>query len=257
MLLVIDVDEVRTQLGVFGGGGGAAWHWWLPTAAEPARDELAAALRGLLGRQRLRPAQIRRLIVCSAAPAASIAWAEVARTDLGRPVVDAGSLPLAGMLPGYAGSGGLAAHRLAGLLAARARVDGACVIADFGAVTTYDAVSAAGEYLGGVVMPSAQAALGALRERASLLPKVALTVPASPVGTSTAGALRSGTVHGFAGQVTAIVGRLRRELGGRARVIATGAGAVDLARLAAGTVDEVDGLLTLTGLRMIAGRTRK
>ena len=107
------------------------------------------------------------------------------------------------------------ADRLVNAVAAYARVGSTCVVVDFGTAITYDAVSEAGEYLGGIISPGAEISIDALYERAAKLPKVELAEPRSLIGKSTVDAIRSGIVFGFAGQVEGIVRRLRDELGDR------------------------------------------
>jgi type III pantothenate kinase len=127
-------------------------------------------------------------------------------------------------------------------------------VVDFGTAITYDAVSAAGEYLGGIISPGAEISIDALSERAAKLPKVELAEPRSLIGKSTVDAIRSGIVYGFAGQVEGIVRRLREELGPDTPVIATGGLARAVVPFILETIDEVDDLLTLTGLRLIYER---
>ena len=114
------------------------------------------------------------------------------------------------------------ADRLVNAVAAYDRVQGSCVVVDFGTAITYDVVSAAGEYLGGIITPGAEISIDALYERAAKLPKVELAAPRSLIGKSTVDAIRSGIVFGFAGQVEGIVRRLRGELGDDFTVILTG-----------------------------------
>jgi type III pantothenate kinase len=143
------------------------------------------------------------------------------------------------------------ADRLANAVAAYERVHDTCVIVDFGTAITYDIVSAAGEYLGGIITPGAEISIDALYDRAARLPKVELAEPRALIGKSTVDAIRSGIVFGFAGQVEGIVRRLRGELGERTHVIATGGLASVLVPHIRETIDAVDDLLTLTGLRLI------
>jgi type III pantothenate kinase len=143
------------------------------------------------------------------------------------------------------------ADRLVNAVAAYDRVRDTCVVVDFGTAITYDAVSAAGEYLGGIITPGAEISIDALYERAAKLPKVELAPPRSLIGKSTVDAIRSGIVYGFAGQVDGIVRRLRGELGPKTTVIATGGLAQVLVPFVQETIDEVDDLLTLQGLRLI------
>ena len=137
------------------------------------------------------------------------------------------------------------ADRLVNAVAAYERVQDTCVVVDFGTAITYDAVSAAGEYLGGIITPGAEISIEALYERAAKLPKVELAEPRSLIGKSTVDAIRSGIVFGFAGQVEGIVRRLRGELGLETHVIATGGLAGLLVPFIRETIDEVDEFLTL------------
>jgi type III pantothenate kinase len=143
--------------------------------------------------------------------------------------------------------------RLVNAVAGYARVGGPCVIVDFGTAVTHDIVSVDGEYLGGVIFPGVEISLEALSERAAALPKIDLVEPRTLIGKSTVDAIRSGVIFGVAAQVDGIVRRLWVELGEECSVIATG-GLADHIVPHCETIDEVDDLLTLTGLRLIHER---
>ncbi len=145
--------------------------------------------------------------------------------------------------------------RLVNAVAAHERLGGPCVVVDFGTAITYDPVSAEGEYLGGIISPGVEISLEALTERAAALPQVDVTAPRSLIGKTTIDAIRSGIVYGTAGQVDAIVSRLRGELGPQAKTIATGGLAHAIVPYTT-TIEAVDDLLTLTGLRLIYERNR-
>jgi type III pantothenate kinase len=145
------------------------------------------------------------------------------------------------------------ADRLVNAVAAYERLGGPCVIVDFGTAITYDIVGEAGEYVGGIIAPGVEISMEALTSRAAAIPKIDLTPPRALIGKSTVEAIRSGVIYGFAAQVDGVLARLRDQLGEETAAIATGglAGAIvpfcDL-------IDEVDPLLTLTGLRLIHER---
>src|SRR5438874_7758919 len=143
--------------------------------------------------------------------------------------------------------------RIANSIAARERYGAPCIVVDFGTSTNFDVVSAAGEYVGGVLAPGIEISMDALFARAARLLKVDFEEPPSVIGKSTETALRSGLVYGFAGQVDGIVDRIRGELGADARVVATG-GLADLIAPHSRTVSKVDPYLTLEGLRIVWSR---
>jgi type III pantothenate kinase len=147
----------------------------------------------------------------------------------------------------------LGADRLVNAVAAHAQLGGPCVSVDFGTAITYDVVSAAGEYLGGIISPGIEISMEALTERGAKLPKIDLAPPRSLIGKSTVDAIRSGVIYGYAGQADAIIGRLREELGSETATIATGGLAEHIVPFAR-SIDATDDLLTLKGLRILHER---
>jgi type III pantothenate kinase len=141
--------------------------------------------------------------------------------------------------------------RVANAIAARELYGPPAIVVDFGTSTNFDVVSAAGEYVGGVLAPGVEISMEALSARAARLTKVPFAAPDRVIGKTTTSALQSGLVYGFAGQVDAIVGRIRAELGSPdARVIATG-GLAQLIAPHSQTIATVDRELTLQGLRLV------
>jgi type III pantothenate kinase len=143
--------------------------------------------------------------------------------------------------------------RIVNSFAAKERYGSPCIVVDFGTSTNFDVVSAEGEYVGGVLAPGIEISMEALFARAARLTKVDFIEPQAVIGKTTAQALQSGVVYGFAGQVDGIVDRIRAEVGGGARVIATG-GLADLIAPHARTIEKVDADLTLEGLRIVWAR---
>ncbi len=252
MLLVVDVGNTQTHFGVFPNGDPVvAEHWRFATVRDSTRDELGAALANLLALRGLGFGEIDNSIVSSTVPQLSEEWAEMSERYLARRMLVVGPAIRTGMPIRYDNPREVGADRLANAIAAYERVRNTCVVVDFGTAITYDVVSAAGEYLGGIITPGAEISIDALYERAAKLPKVELAEPRSLIGKSTVEAIRSGIVFGFAGQVDGIVRRLRAELGPDTTVIATGGLARALVPFVKETIDEVDDLLTLQGLRLI------
>jgi type III pantothenate kinase len=252
MLLVVDVGNTQTHFGVFPDGETElAEHWRFATVRESTRDELGAALANLLGLRGLRFSDISASIVSSTVPQLSEEWTEMASRYLGHEMLVVGPSIRTGMPIRMDNPREVGADRLVNAVAAYDRVHAACVVVDFGTAITYDVVSGAGEYLGGIITPGAEISIDALYDRAAKLPKVELAEPRSLIGKSTVEAIRSGIVFGFASQVEGIVHRLRDELGADTCVLATGGLAGILVPAVHETIDEVDDLLTLTGLRLI------
>jgi type III pantothenate kinase len=149
----------------------------------------------------------------------------------------------------------IGADRLVNAVAIKERYGGPAVCVDFGTAVTCDCVSAAGEYVGGVISPGIEVSLEALTERGAKLPKIELAPPRAAIGKSTIEAIRSGVIYGYAAAVDGILARLLAELGEEADVVATGGLARHIVPFTE-SIDEIDDLLTLTGLRLLHDRNR-
>lgn len=249
MLLAVDVGNTQTHLGAFRGEA-LAEHWRIATIAQATADELAAVYKGLLGLRELAFTDLDAVIVSSTVPQLASEYGEMTARYIGRPCLVVGPGVKTGMPIRTDNPRELGADRLVNAVAAYERLGGPCVVVDFGTAITYDAVSADGEYLGGIISPGVEISLHALAERAAKLPQVEITAPQMLIGKSTLTAIQSGIVYGFAAQVEGIVGKLRNELGDDLRVIATGGLAGHIVPHC-DSVERVDDLLTLTGLRLV------
>jgi type III pantothenate kinase len=249
MLLVVDVGNTQTHFGAFDGGD-LLEHWRFATVRRSTADELGAALRNLVELRGYGFADLHASIVSSTVPALEPEWTAMAERYLGHEMLVVGPGIKTGMAIRYDNPREIGADRLVNAVAIRERLGMPSVCVDFGTATTFDIVSAQGEYVGGALMTGIEISLEALSERGARLPKVDLAPPRNVIGKNTIDAIRSGVVYGYAGAIDAILRRLYDELGARAPVIATGG----LARLVVPfteEIEEVDDLLTLTGLRLL------
>jgi type III pantothenate kinase len=249
MLLAVDVGNTQTHIGMFSDGS-LVEHWRFATVRESTSDELATVLVGLLELRGLALKDIDGAIVSSVVPQLVHEYDGVSTRYLGGVVKIVGpglksGIPIRTENPHEVG-----ADRLVNAVAAYDHVGNACIVVDFGTAITYDVVSAEGELLGAIISPGVEISMEALSERAARLPKVELEEPKELIGRSTQASIQSGVVYGFAGQVDGIVSRLRQELGVEAITIATGGLATSIAPFCE-EIDEVDDLLTLTGLRLL------
>jgi type III pantothenate kinase len=254
MLLAVDVGNTQTHIGMFRDGD-LVEHWRIATVRESTGDELATVLVGLLELRDLGLRDVDGAIVSSVVPQLIHEYETLSDRYLDGVlrVVGPGlksGIPIRTENPHEVG-----ADRLVNAVAAYARVKSACIVVDFGTAITYDAVSAEGELLGAIISPGVEISMEALSERAAKLPKVELEKPKELIGRNTQASIQSGVIYGFAGQVDGIVSRVREELGVEATAIATGGLATSIAPFCE-EIDEVDDLLTLTGLRLLWERNQ-
>jgi type III pantothenate kinase len=249
MLLAVDVGNTQTVLGLFEGER-LVEDWRIATEGERTGDELAALLGRLLELADLGFGDVTGLVLASSVPALIRSYEELAETYLEAPLLVLGPGVKTGIPILYDDPREVGPDRIANAVAARERYGAPAIVVDFGTSTNFDAVSSAGEFVGGVLAPGIETSMEALFLRAARLTKVDFVAPPSVIGKTTASALQSGLVYGFAGQVDGIVERMRGELGDTAPVIATG-GLADLIAPHSRTIESVDPLLTLEGLRLV------
>jgi type III pantothenate kinase len=254
MLLAVDVGNTQTHIGMFRGEE-LVEHWRFATVRESTSDELATVIVALLNLRQLGLKDVDAAMVSSVVPQLVNEYERVSERYLGGmlQVVGPGlksGIPIRTENPHEVGP-----DRLVNSVAAYDRIGAACIVVDFGTAITYDVVSTDGELLGAVISPGVEISMEALSERAARLPKVELVEPKELIGRSTETSIQSGVIYGFAGQVDGIVGRLREELGVEATAIATGGLSTSIAPFCE-EIDEIDELLTLTGLRLLWERNR-
>jgi type III pantothenate kinase len=214
-------------------------------------DELAVLLRSLIDLSSLDG-----IALCSSVPALVREYEAFAERWAGADLLVLGPGVSTGVPIRYDDPREVGPDRIANAVAARERHGMPCVVVDFGTSTNFDVVSAAGEFAGGVLAPGIEISMEALFSRAARLPTVPFVAPERVISQTTVGALQSGLVYGFAGQVDAIVDRIRAELGAPdAPVVATG-GLAELIVPHSRTITAVDQELTLHGLRLVWHKNR-
>ena len=249
MLIAVDVGNTQTHLGAFEGRELLA-DWRFATEVETTYDELALITSGLLEMKELSLAGVEGSIVASVVPELGPAYVEMFERHAGRAAVAVGPEVKTGMPIRVENPHELGADRIVNAVGAFDRVKGPCVAVDFGTSTNFDVVSGDGEHLGGAIGPGLEVSIEALGQRTAKLPRIDLAEPAAAIGRNTEAAMHSGFIYGFAGLVDGIARRLDAELEGDATFIATG-GLAQAVAPHCETIDEIDQLLTLTGLRLV------
>jgi type III pantothenate kinase len=253
MLLAIDVGNTNIVIGVFRGDT-LAHSWRLTTIRERTSDELGILVTDLCDRHEIRQSDISGIVMASVVPPLTGTLVTMVTDYFGRvPLVfepTTGPMPILIDNPSEVG----ADRVINGIAAYDAYHKGLpIIVVDFGTATTFDAVSAKGEYLGGIICPGPQVAADALFQRAAKLPRIDVRKPPRVIGTNTVGAMQSGLFWGYVDMVEGLIHRMKAELGGSAVVVATG-GLAAVVAPESKTIEHVDPELTLRGLRLVWNR---
>lgn len=255
MLLTVDVGNTNTVLGVFEGTD-LRVHWRLTTRREQTADEYGILVRNLFRGSDVEPDRVDGVALASVVPPLTPVLVALARQYLGHEplVVEPGVKT--GMPILYEPPGDVGADRILNGVAAFAAYGGPVVVVDFGTATTFDVITRRGEYAGGVICPGIGISADALFQRAARLPRVDVGHPGRVIGRSTVASIQAGLYFGYASMCEGIIARIRAELGEPVRVVATGGLAETLAKEIP-SIEAVDPVLTLTGLRLIWERNRE
>src|SRR5262245_47484347 len=250
MLLAIDVGNTQTVFGLF---DDARLTDQFRVGTDPAHtaDELAVMLRAFV-----ELGALDGIVLSTTVPPLGREYERFAERWAGADLLVLGPGVSTGVPLRYDDPREIGPDRIANAVAARDRWGAPAIVVDFGTSTNFDVISPAGEYVGGVLAPGIEISMDALFARAARLTKVPFTAPERVIGKTTTSALQSGLVYGFAGQVDAIVARIREELGAPdAIAIATG-GLAELIAPHSQTISEIDPELTLHGLRLVWEKNR-
>lgn len=258
MLLAIDVGNTNIVLGVFRDGT-LVHSWRLTTLRERTSDELGILMTDLCEHYGIKPDAIGGIVMSSVVPPLTGTLMSMAQTYFGRTPLNLEPGVESGMPVLYDNPAEVGADRIVNGIAAferYARPAGrAVVVVDFGTATTFDAVSAKGEYLGGVICPGPQISADALFQRAARLPRIDVQKPKQVIGRTTVGSMQAGLFWGYVDMVEGLVRRVKAELGADATVVATGGLAAIVAPESA-VIEHVDPELTLYGLHIVWERNQ-
>jgi type III pantothenate kinase len=248
-LLCIDIGNTNVVIGLYAGEE-LATHWRVATEHHKMADEYGMLLLDLLERSGQSPDIIDGVIISSVVPPLTGIFTKLSQRYFGYTPLLVGAETKTGVALRYDNPAEVGADRIVNAVAVFHRYGGPACVVDFGTATTFDAISAAGEYLGGAIAPGVGISAEALFQRTAKLPRIDLVRPPAVIGKNTSQSMQSGMLFGYVGLVEGLVARFREELGSEMVVIATG-GLASLIAAETEVIDAVEPWLTLEGLRLI------
>jgi type III pantothenate kinase len=254
MLLAIDAGNSNILLGVFKGDT-LLHNWRLLTEAEKTCDEYGILFQNMYRSVNLVSGETEAIIISCVIPPLLSAFEELCQKYFHLTPLIVGPGVKTGIPIHYDNPREVGADRIVNAVSAYEHYRKSLIVVDFGTATTFDCISARGEYLGGAISPGIMISSEALFQRASKLPRVELVKPETVIGKNTVASMQSGIVYGYVGLIDGIVNRMKEEMGDNPFVVATG-GLAQLIAAESETIDEVDEYLTLKGLRIIYSKNK-
>lgn len=255
MLLAIDIGNTHTVFGVFDKGRLIA-DWRVSSAVSRTEDEIGTQVGAFLESAAIEPKDIEGVAISSVVPNLTDVFVLMAKKYFSaEPVIVSAELPL-GIKIHYKDRSMVGADRLCNAVAGFAKYGGPLIIIDFGTATTYDVVSARGDYLGGVIAPGIETSAADLHRRAAKLPRIELKFPREVIGTDTVSSMQAGILYGAVDAMEGMIERIRRTLGKKARVVVTG-GYSKIMEDRSDLIDFYEPGLVLHGLQLIYERVQK
>lgn len=255
MILVIDVGNTNIVLGIYEQKQ-LLHHWRLSTNRSATVDEYGIMIHNLFQLAGLSLDQIDGVIVSSVVPPLMATLERLCKKYVGKTPLVVGPGTKTGLNIRYENPREVGADRIVNSVAGIEKYGCPLIVVDFGTATTFDYIDGEGNYLGGAIVPGIGISTEALYQRAAKLPRIELVKPKSVIGRTPVTSMQAGIIFGYAGQVDGIVRRIRTELGVEPRVVATG-GLAELISSESETIEVVDPLLTLEGLRLIYERNEE
>jgi len=249
MLLAIDIGNTNTVVGVFEGEK-LKHKFRLSTNHFDTSDEIAFKLTGLLGQKGVSSENLNSIIVCSVVPHLTGHYIELSKSCYSITPFIVGPGIKTGISILYDNPREVGADRIANAVGGYQLFGGPLIVVDLGTAITFDAVSEKGDYIGGVIAPGIETSMSSLVKKAAQLTEVSLSQPKRVIGKNTIESMQSGSAYGFSGLVDAVVKRMKDEIGGNPKTIATGGHCEWLMGLSE-TIDDSSPDLTLWGLYYI------
>ncbi len=253
MIFVMDVGNTNTKCGLFDEGGELLHSWRLGTQSESTSDELGISLMSFFNYLKIGVSEVSGIMISSVIPSINYTLVHMCRTyfDMEPSFVGPGIKTGVNIL--YENPRELGSDRIVNAVAAYELYGGPVITVDFGTATSYGAINAKGEFVGGVICPGLKISAQALTTNAAKLPHVDIKMPEKVINKNTISCMQAGITYGYVGQVDYILRKMKKELGGKAKVIATG-GLAGMIASETPTIDVINHLLTLQGLYCIYRR---
>jgi len=254
VILVIDVGNTNIVLGLYQDRE-LLHHWRLSTNRSATVDEYGIQIHNLFRMGRVETSAIDGVIISCVVPPIMGTLEHLCETYLGKTPLVVGPGLKTGLNIRYENPREVGADRIVNSVSAIEQYGGPLIVVDFGTATTFDYIDQKGNYLGGAIVPGLGISTEALYQRAAKLPRIDLSKPKSVIGRNTVHSMQAGIIYGYAGQVDGIVERMKAETGENPKVIATGGLAALIAKESR-SIDEINSMLTLEGLRLIYQRNQ-